>query len=268
MKRKFQTDTLIALKQIIQDEGDVFPGKIWSDEGSELKLSKFYKEHDIQQYHVSTKLKGCMIERFNRTLQDKLYRILTSRNSLSWTDFLDKCLTSYNNTNTKSLFGLTPNEAHMPENKDFMQAKYREQADLYERSVKKTPKYKLGQNVQVAKLRQIFDRGYQSRFNQGIKKISSVFHTSPATYRVSGIKRLLYEAELIRAEKACEANTSDFIEKSRLVNQKTLRDGKRTGGDREYLLRSYSDPDFEVWISESELKTTHHGRELLRNSTL
>ena len=263
MKRKFQTDTLLALKQIIEDEDDICPSKIWSDEGSELKLEKFYKQNNIEQYHVTTKIKGSMIERFNRTLQDKMYRILTSRNSLSWVDFLSKCISSYNNTRTRSLFGLTPNEAHRSENTKFIQSKYDQELDLYEKNIKKQAKFKVGQNVQVAKLKQIFDRGYQSRFNEGIKKISSVFNTTPVTYRVSGIKRLLYEQELIRAEKAVDSSISDFIDKLRVVNQRVLRDGKRVGGDKEYLLKSYCNPDLQSWIRESELKKTEHGRKLL-----
>jgi len=77
MKNKKSTTTLRVFKDIIKKSGRICKS-LQSDMGSEFKgvFSAFLKSKNINYFHVYSELKCSLIERFNRTIMDKVERFL------------------------------------------------------------------------------------------------------------------------------------------------------------------------------------------------
>ena len=66
------------LKKILSS--DRKPNKIWVDHGSEFynnKFKSFLKENDIEMYSTHNEGKSVVVERFIKTLKNKIYKHMT-----------------------------------------------------------------------------------------------------------------------------------------------------------------------------------------------
>ena len=92
-------------KQMIELFQNIFkerkPKKIWTDAGKEFinkDFKKFLADNEIQLYQTYNEGKAVVIERFNRTLKEKMWRYFTETNSNKYLDILPKLLCDYNTT--------------------------------------------------------------------------------------------------------------------------------------------------------------------------
>jgi len=70
------------------------------------------KRHGIKFYTSENEdLKAAVVERFNRTLKEKMFRYFTHKNTRRYTDVLEDLLHSYNNTYDRSI-GMSPLEVN------------------------------------------------------------------------------------------------------------------------------------------------------------
>ena len=79
------------------------PNKIWVDKGSEFynnSFKKWLKDNDIEMYSIHNEGKSVVAERFIRTLKNKIYKYVTSKNISI--DKLDDIVDEYNNTYHKN----------------------------------------------------------------------------------------------------------------------------------------------------------------------
>ena len=119
-------------------------GKIWVD-----KCREFYNK-DVENYLSfilpKTKKKSCVIERFNRTIKDKIFKYFTANSTRKYIDVLDKLVDQYNNT-VHSSIKMTPVEASLNKNENKV---FR---NLYPDFGGKTstPKFIVGDNVRIMK---------------------------------------------------------------------------------------------------------------------
>ena len=77
------------------------PNKLQTDQGTEFLnhvFQKFLRENNIDFFTVNSRLKASVVERFNRTFKNKVYKYFTAKNILSYIDVLPKLVKSYNNT--------------------------------------------------------------------------------------------------------------------------------------------------------------------------
>lgn len=94
------------------------PNKIQSDKGTEFLNSlvqKYFKDLDIHFYTTNSELKASVVERFNRTLKEKMWRYFTHKKNNKYIEVLQDLVNSYNNTyhrtiETKPLLVTTKNE--------------------------------------------------------------------------------------------------------------------------------------------------------------
>ena len=55
-------------------------------------------ENNIKLYSTNSELKASVVERFNRTLKEKMWRYFTYSNNFKYLDVLEQLVESYNNT--------------------------------------------------------------------------------------------------------------------------------------------------------------------------
>ena len=113
-----------------------------------------------------------MIERFNRTINEKMFKYFSANNTRTYVDVLDLLVNQYNNTINSSI-KLTPNEASRKETKIKFGCKTL------------TPKFSIGDNVRITKKKNLFDKGNTQRWTEEVFKISKNQLTIPVTYKIT-----------------------------------------------------------------------------------
>ena len=99
-----------AFKDVFK-EGDK-PLSLQTDDGKEFynkKVQTFLKTNGVHHFSTKGDTKASTIERFNRTLKDRLYRYFTAKNTLSYKEALPLVVEGYNASLHKSI-GMAPEE--------------------------------------------------------------------------------------------------------------------------------------------------------------
>ena len=104
-KRKTEQEVANAFSSILKERR---PSKPWVD-----RCREFYNK-DVQQlvelFSTENEEKSCVIERFNRTIKEKMFKYSSANNTRKYVDVLDLLVDQYNNTIHSSI-KMTPNEA-------------------------------------------------------------------------------------------------------------------------------------------------------------
>ena len=94
------------------------PKMLWSDKGSEF-ISKHFKEFlkraGIKLYHTENEEKSSIVERWNKTMKNRMWKMFTVNNNTVYLDKRDKLVDDYNNTRHSST-KMTPINASKEKN--------------------------------------------------------------------------------------------------------------------------------------------------------
>ena len=114
---------------------------------------------------IPQQTKKNLIERFNRTIKEKIFKYFPANNTRKYVDVLDLLVEQYNNTIHSSI-KMTPVEANREENENKVWR------NLYPEFGGKilTPKFSIGDNVRIRKKKNVFDKGYIQRWMEEILK--------------------------------------------------------------------------------------------------
>ncbi|KAE9521979.1 hypothetical protein AGLY_017612 [Aphis glycines] len=147
------------------------------DNGKEFYNSTFnalMEKHNIHKYSTYSTMKACIVERFNRTLKEKLFREFTARGSHEWVSILPKLINEYNNSKHRTI-GMTQVQAD---------------ADPTTVKIKKRKiingkiKFNVCDNVRVSTYKGVFAKGYLPSWSTEIFKIVKINETLPTTYQL------------------------------------------------------------------------------------
>ena len=136
-------------------------------------------EYKNQIYSVFNASKNPVIERFNKTLTNKLWKKFTVQGNQNWLDILQPTVSKYNNT-VHSTIGTTPAQA----SKDPSLVKIQTEAPLSTKL-----KFKVGDRVRIFKWKDRFEKGYRGYWTKEIFKIKDVLYTNPITYKIQDLSR-------------------------------------------------------------------------------
>ena len=131
---------------------------MWVDRGCGFYNKDVRKQ--VELYSTENEKKYCVIERFNRTIKEKMFKYFTANNTRKYVDVLELLVNQYNNTIHSSI-KMTPMEASRKENEN------KEWRNLYPEFVGKTltPKFSIGDNVRITKIKDTLNDGLK-RFLQ------------------------------------------------------------------------------------------------------
>ena len=193
MLNKSADTTTKAFKDIFKDGRK--PNLIYSDNGNEFKgaCKKYLESLGIKLFISQTKVKASVVERFNRTLKEKMYRYFDSPRPIKsnldkkkYIDVLDKLLTSYNNSYHRSI-KCTPNQVNKSNEKKVFFNLFGYNEEDQSGDVLADIKYKQGTYVRIVKTKSIFEKGYTSGWSGKIFIIDKVFAHSPILYQVKNL---------------------------------------------------------------------------------
>ena len=98
LKDKTGKSLVSALNKIIKKSMRE-PYHIQTDKGTEFTnrvFQTFLKDKDILFYTTQNTTKACVVERFNRTLKEKMWKYFTHRNTLKYIPVLNSLVHAYN----------------------------------------------------------------------------------------------------------------------------------------------------------------------------
>ena len=129
----------------------------------------------IDIYSTENEEKASVVERWNRTMKENMFKYFSANNTREYIDVLDEMVNNYNET-VNSSTKMTPIEAGKQKNEKVW-------LNLY--SIPKggrDPKYSAGDKVRITKKKTTFGKGYTPRWTKEVFSIDEVLRTDPPTY--------------------------------------------------------------------------------------
>ena len=186
-----KTKTAKEVKQAFENifkESKRRPNKLFVDKGSEF-YNKEVKPLFKTVYSTENFGKSPIIERFNRTIKNKLFKKFTELNSQKWLKILPQIVKEYNNKIHSSI-GETPVNAS--KNPDLIRDKIMEHNFSNENNPElqhEKPKFKVGDRVRIFKYKNIFEKGYyRGYWTSEIFEVDEVLKTFPITYKIKDLE--------------------------------------------------------------------------------
>ena len=192
LKNKKGVNVAKALENIFQERK---PKKLWTDKGAEFYNKDVKKLLDI--YSTENEEKSSIVERWIRTMKEKMWKYFTDNNTYRYIDILPDLVKDYNNTVHTSI-KMTPIEASKKENElTVWRNLYPDRYKIHNLQ----PKFSVGDEVRITKKKKVFEKGYTTRWTEEIFTIKKIQNTNPITYKLEDlqgeeIKGSFYEQEL------------------------------------------------------------------------
>lgn len=178
LKTKTSDELIKVFKQIFKI---LKPNKIWCDEESAIysnTFQVFLMENNISLYSTGSEIGVSIIERFNRTLKEWMWKEFTKNSNTKWLKILPKLVKKYNNR-IHSTIKVKPIDA-------FRNPEIIKQQKESKLKIKK-PNFKIGDRVRIYRYKTEFEKGYTTRWSKEIFIISNIRNTNPITYFVKDL---------------------------------------------------------------------------------
>lgn len=164
-------------------------------------FKKMLQKFNINLYSTFSIKKAAIIERFNRTLKNKMWKEFSYRGKYKWIDILQSLLDDYNNTRHRKI-KLKPNEVNVQNEQHLLNTVYNHKWIVSE---KNKPKFKEGDSVRLSKYKHIFEKGYTPNWTTEVFKIKKVHFSNPITYELVDLNNnpiigTVYTEELLLAK--------------------------------------------------------------------
>src|SRR5271156_742941 len=244
VKSKIATHVQEGFKKIF-DAGRKPINLLQTDQGNEFQsaeMIRFFQSRKIKQFSVKSQFKAAIVERYNRTLRNRMQRYFTGKNTHRWVDVLPELVNSYNHSYHRTL-GMRP--------VDVTKTNEMELWDLQEKaSTKKVAKktiLKKGMYVRVSKTKWTFEKGYMPNWTTEIFQISDVLNTIPIQVKVIDLNG----AEILGSWYTQEVQQVQLPEVYKV--EKVLAE-RKVGRKKQYFVKwvGYSD-DFNQWIDQNQM---------------
>jgi hypothetical protein len=242
LKTKTGKALVEAMTKIFADRK---PINFQSDKGSEFVNKTFLKYLRDENVHFFTTenedIKAAIVERFNRTLKEKMWRYFTKTNKFEYLRVLPRLLQNYNSSYHRSI-KMAPIQVNEANQEVVWNT-------LYATSDTPTkPVFEEGDRVRLSQARQTFSKGYMPSWTEELFTVSRVNITKPITY-------------VLKDDAGEEVRGSFYKEEIQKVGDKQVyrvesviqeRYNGRRG--KEYLVKWYGyNPSFNSWISHRAL---------------
>ena len=217
IKNKTDVCVLKAIKKVFEELG--IPKTVQSDLGLEFtnkKVQSYFKSINVKHFSTQNEtIKAAVVERFNRTLKERLWRYFTYSSSSRFVEVLPNLIQSYNNSYHRSI-KMSPNEVDSVDNEKVWM-------NLYGKSTikKKHNQFVIGDCVRISKTRKTFDKVYIPSWTEELFWISRVLDTNPTTYIIKDyngdeIKGSFYRFELQKVAEKVEYEISEILKERKI----------------------------------------------------
>ncbi|GFX69716.1 putative uncharacterized transposon-derived protein F54H12.3 [Trichonephila clavipes] len=160
------------------------PKNIQTDKGREFcnfQLKSLFQRHSMNHYSAEGDHKTSVVERFNKTLKNMMFRVFIYRNSYKYVDIL--LVKSYNDTEHRSI-GMPPSQVTREIEPQIFKKLY----GFIEKNQKVILILNKGDLVRIYKANKSFRRGYLPGWSDEIFRVSKVYSSHPTTFELQDLK--------------------------------------------------------------------------------
>ena len=179
------------------------PKFLWTDNGKEFynkQVQDLLNENNIKLYSTNnSEIKSAVIERFNRTFKNMMYKKFTENNNTIFYNILNELVNNYNNKH-HSTIKMSPIEGSKKINEKKIKNIYN-----FEKT-KKPGKFKVGDRVRLSLKKNIFEKGYDTNWTEEIFEIYDIKYSNVPYYYLKDLNNeklqgTFYEQELQKQNK-------------------------------------------------------------------
>ena len=134
---------------------------------------------DIRHFSTSGDTKANVIERFNRTLKERMYRYFTNKNTFSYLPVLKDLVTGYNRSYHRSI-KMAPEKVNLGNEEQVWKTLY---ADRLQ-AKRVPPELKVGDRVRLNKKYRLFKKGYLPGWTEEVFVVARVVPGVIPTYKI------------------------------------------------------------------------------------
>lgn len=218
------------------------PLYVHSDQGTEFlnaTFRKLLKRRGIKAFSTKDATIKCgIVERFNRTIMQKIYRYFEFKNSRRYADVLSDIVRSYNSTKHSSTGFAPSNITHQNKEKVWLK--------LFNRPTTKSKSdLSIGTYVRIPKEKRAFAKGYAGGWTREVFRIKIIHRTAPRTFSLEdlageAIEGAFYEKELAKTP------LPEFYDIERVLDRR---------GDQ-FLVKYRGYPaKFNEWVDNKSIKS-------------
>ena len=181
LKDKTGKAVAAAFERILKRAKGRQPLRLQTDAGKEFYNRVFQgvmTRHNIHHFSTRGDTKASVVERFNRTLKERMYRYFTARNTYRYVDALPYLVQGYNATKHRSI-GMAPRDVTRAEERQVWQRLY---GKRLARRVR--PQWKPGDRVRLQKQHRPFEKGYLPGWTEEVFIIDRAVPGPVATYKI------------------------------------------------------------------------------------
>lgn len=268
LRDKTSNGVIKAFQRVLSRSKGRVPVYLQTDKGKEFvarPMQKFLRENDIH-FRVTRNpdIKASIVERFNRTLKERMWRYFTHKNTRRYIDVLQDIVHAYNHTRHSSTrmqpVTVTRENARIA----YENIKRRWNNDIIVKRRRKA-KYHVGDLVRVSRAKGTFEKGYEAGWSEELFRIHRVLEwRKPLVYELSDltgeiIDGIFYEQELSRVDK-------NLQEEEFIVDRVIKSKGR---GDNKQLLVSWCGypSKFNTWIPATSLTQLRDGGGTISHGT-
>lgn len=191
LKNKTSTNVIKALTLAFKKSPRGPPRTLQTDKGSEFtnrNVQAFLRKRGVKHFvSENDEIKCAIVERWNRTMKERLWRYFTKHNTRHYLRVLPELVNAYNNSYHRSI-GMAPVDVNVDNQEQVWQRLY---GDLScgskangGRGKNRKRTLKVGDVVRISKSRRQFKKGYLPSWTTETFKVSQVLKTTPVTYRL------------------------------------------------------------------------------------
>ena len=196
LKDKTDVALVKAFEKILK--GRRHPNRLQTDRGKEFYNRTFQRwldEQGIRHFSTEGDAKASVVERFNRTLKERLYRYFTAANTLQFDDVLPELVQGYNATRHRSI-GMAPQDVTWDNEEAVWKRLYGPRG-----KGQKKPKFNVGDRVRLNKIHRTFEKGYLPGWTEEVFVVHRVVPGPVPTYKIhewddTPVQGTFYEEDL------------------------------------------------------------------------
>jgi len=158
------------------------PINLQTDDGKEFykTFRDLMKQKGIHHFSTRGDTKSSVVERFNRTLKERLYRYFTVKNTMTYVPVLQELVRGYNRSYHRSI-KMAPNQVTLGNSEDVWETLYGKKK---KGKTSRRPPLKVGDRVRLNKKFRQFKKGYLPGWTEEVFVIRRVRPGKVTTYKV------------------------------------------------------------------------------------
>ena len=224
-----------ALQKIFKQRKCKF---VWTDRGTEFynkQVQDLLNENNIKLYSTNnSEIKSSVIERFNRTFKNMMYKKFTENNNTIFYNILYELVNNYNNK-YHSTIKMSPTEGSKKINEKKIKNIYN-----FEKT-KKPSKFKIGDRVRISLEKNIFEKSYETNWTEEIFEIYDIKYSNVPYYYLKDLNNEKLNGTFYEQE----------LQKTRQDDLYTIEKILKTNKDKIFVKWRGYDNSFNSWINKN-----------------